>query len=300
MDIREQLEKVKWVDLGLDSETLWAASDIVLPEGMTSEEIEREFGDYLPSLGMLYELYRCFEWEMRPVSKKKNSRNSYKVTSDNGKSIIFDVFEDKMMYASRDHTCYYLRFPNKSIRGATISPIIDYEGEMVDGIRFYRFRPVKARKDVIFSWSRPYFVKRRSYMYDGKEVTELIFNAFPIDYTKLEQKAGYQPGPSEIPSYLFKNEYLSYFFKDRVIWVNLLDKGFFVRLVRCDRGWFNGSESYGQEIATLLSNYFRIHIYLEKRYYIDKRLAVCYKTGANFSYVYDPREFNGEFAWRDE
>lgn len=296
MDIREQLEKVKWVDLGLLSETLWASEDVIIPEGMTADEVERQFGEFVPSIEMIFELYHATEWVERPRYSRKGRRNGYDVTGKNGKSLVMDVFSDQgEMSVAKGGMAY--RFYSSDRANRTL-PLYerdrDSESRFNEGLRYMRFRPVKVRKDVLFTFGGPYFVQRRNYEYEGSQITELVFNCFRFDYSELEKRIGRDPSPFEISSGYFQDQYLQYFFKDRLVPVHFLDCDFYVRLVRLDKGWFYGSESYGQEIAELLTRYFGVYVRLVKdRWSIKDGLAVCYETGSRFKYVYDPKEFRG-------
>ena len=78
--------------------------------------------------------------------------------------------------------------------------------------------------------------------------------------------------------------------EDRSVDIKLLNEVFVARIIRPYNSWFNGQQSYGIEIAILLSEYFNIKIY-KRKYYEDKEgMKVMFRTFPANEYLYDIRK----------
>jgi hypothetical protein len=80
--------------------------------------------------------------------------------------------------------------------------------------------------------------------------------------------------------------------EDREVHVTLLNESFYARIIRPYGSWFNGQQSFGVEIAELLSEFFDINIFKTDFYFHkNENYRIAFETFSRNTYIYDVSKF---------
>ena len=99
----------------------------------------------------------------------------------------------------------------------------------------------------LFNGEYKAYIRKRKFDNPEIEYIELLFlyHEIPLELVeKVDKTWG---------SYITNTE-------DRKVYVTLLNESFYARIIRPYGSWFNGQQSFGVEIAQLLSEFFDINI----------------------------------------
>ena len=130
-------------------------------------------------------------------------------------------------------------------------------------------------KELFNGQYKAYIRKRKKFYNPEIEYIELLFLYYEIPLELVEEvdkKSG---------SYITNAE-------DREVHATLLNESFYARIIRPYGSWFNGQQSFGVEIADLLSEFFDINIFKTDSYF-DKNgnYRIAFETSSRNTYVYN-------------
>lgn len=132
----------------------------------------------------------------------------------------------------------------------------------------------------LFNGKYKAYIRKRKTNYSETEYIELLFlyHEIPLELVeKVDKTWG---------SYITNAE-------DREVHVTLLNESFFARIIRPYGCWFYGQQSFGVEIADLLSEFFDINIFKTEfyNYRENKNYRIAFETSSRNTYVYDISKF---------
>lgn len=119
------------------------------------------------------------------------------------------------------------------------------------------------------------YIRKRKINNPEIEYIELLFlyHEIPLELVEeVDKKRG---------SYITNAE-------DREVYITLFNESFHARIIRPYGNWFNGQQSFGVEIAELLSEFFDINIFKTDSYYHkNENYRIAFKTSSRNTYVYN-------------
>lgn len=132
----------------------------------------------------------------------------------------------------------------------------------------------------LFNGEYKAYIRKRKINNPEIEYIELLFLYYEIPLELVEEV------DKEWGSYITNAE-------DKEIQITLLNESFYARIIRPYGSWFNGQQSYGVEIAELLSEFFDINIFKTEfyNYRENKNYRIAFETSSRNTYVYDISKF---------
>lgn len=132
----------------------------------------------------------------------------------------------------------------------------------------------------LFNGAYKAYIRKRKFYNPETEYIELLFlyHEIPLELVeKVDESVG---------SYITNAE-------DREVYVTLLNESFFARIIRPYGSWFYGQQSFGVEIAELLSEFFDINIFKTESYIFHKneKYRIAFETSSRNTYIYDVSKF---------